>query len=206
MKRIAMLIAAMTMLLAVNISAEAKGRAGIVGGFTSSRMSLKDVSFKNASGFNAGVAFNQPLLLGFSIQPELIYNVKATSLQDVKANFNLGYVEVPVQVQWGIDVLNVARVYAFAEPFIGYAVSGKVNVDSMIGGGTRDIINNIKNKLEYGFGIGAGAMLIDHVQISFKYYWNLESSDLKDIVEEVKGKIGGASSFNGLVISAGIFF
>lgn len=199
-------MAAMAMLLAVNISAEAKGRVGVVGGFTSSRMALKDVSFKNAAGFNAGVAFNQPLLLGFSIQPELIYNVKATSLQDVKANLNLGYVEIPVQVQWGIDVLDLARVYAFAEPFIGYAVSGKVHVDSMIGGGTRDIINNVKNKLEYGFGIGAGATIIDHIQISFKYYWNLESSDLNDLVEEVKGKIGGASSFNGLVISAGIFF
>lgn len=205
MKRIAMVMAALVMLLAVNMGAEAKGRAGIVGGFTSSRMALKDISFKNAAGFNAGVAFNQPLLLGFAIQPELIYNVKATSLQDIKANLNLGYVEVPIQVQWGIDVLNLARVYAFAEPFIGYAVSGKMNIEGLFDE-SRDVINSIKNKLEYGFGIGAGAMIIDHVQLSFKYYWNLESTDIKDMIEEVKGNIGGASSFNGLVISAGIFF
>ncbi len=206
MKKFALILVSAFVLFSSMTEAQAKGRAGIVGGFTSSRMALKDVSFKNAAGFNAGVAFNQPLLLGFAIQPELKYNVKATSLQDVKANLNLGYIEVPVQVQWGIDVLNIARVYAFAEPFIGYAVSGKMNVDGKIAGGSRDIINNIRNKFEYGFGIGAGAMLIDHVQISFKYYWNLEPNDLKDVVEEIKGKFSGASRFNGLVISAGIFF
>ena len=115
--------------LLVSATAFAEG-FGIIGGYTSSSMKMQEMTFKSSAGVHAGFAYNVPLGIGFSLQPELIYNVKgynwqgdkdAAALQE-KAKF--GYVEVPVQLQWGPDLL-LLRPYVLAEPFVGFAVTGK---------------------------------------------------------------------------------
>lgn len=196
MKKFAALLLASMLLLPFSSYAGDKGRFGVVGGFTSSNVPLKDVTFKNANDFTAGIAYNQPLLLGFSLQPQLVYSGKASEISGVHAN--LKYVEVPVQVQWGIDLFRILKVYALAEPFVGYTVGGQI--------GDHDILGNLKSRWEYGLGVGAGVTVASHVQVSFKYYWNLEPNGIKDYIEQIIADISQAKSFNGLVISAGIFF
>ena len=177
---------------------------GIVGGYTSSSMKMQEMTFKSSAGVHAGFAYNVPLGIGFSLQPELIYNVKgynwqgdkdAAALQE-KAKF--GYVEVPVQFQWGPDLL-LLRPYVLAEPFVGFAVTGK---KILTAGETKVNWDNFKSRLEYGVGVGAGIEIYNRVQVSFKYYWNFEDAkQWSDITDKVKGK-----GFSGLLFTAGIFF
>ena len=189
--------------LLVSATAFAEG-FGIVGGYTSSSMKMQEMSFKSSAGVHAGFAYNVPLGIGFSLQPELIYNVKgynwqgdkdAAALQE-KAKF--GYVEVPVQLQWGPDLL-LLRPYVLAEPFVGFAVTGK---KILTAGETKVNWDNFKSRLEYGVGVGAGIEIYNRVQVSFKYYWNFEDAkQWSDITDKVKGK-----GFSGLLFTAGIFF
>ena len=197
-------LAALALLISVGAFAEG---FGIVGGFTSSSMQIKDLDLKSSAGIHAGFACNVPIGLGFAIQPELIYNVKGFNWSDInegdgtdawkKAKF--GYVEVPVQLQWGLDLM-MLRPYAFAEPFVGYAVTGNKVIDAK---NQKIDFENAKARLEYGLGVGAGLELMSKLQLSFKYYWNFEDaqefSEIKDKVREGKG-------FNGLVFSVGLFF
>ena len=155
MKRIVIVIAA-ALLASVNAFAQ----PGIIAGLTSSTTSVKDVeAVKSINTYHAGVTFKANLGLGFAIQPSLIYQVKGSNLGDIgkdtKAeDFQLktGFVEVPVQLQWGPDLL-AFRPYLFAEPFIGYAVSSD---DKILGSGESGAFKtwaqNAKTKIEYGIG------------------------------------------------------
>ena len=189
--------------LLVSATAFAEG-FGIVGGYTSSSMKMQEMTFKSSAGVHAGFAYNVPLGIGFSLQPELIYNVKgynwqgdkdAAALQE-RAKF--GYVEIPVQLQWGPDLL-LLRPYVLAEPFAGFAVTGKKFLEK---GETKVNWDNFKSRLEYGVGVGAGIEIYNRVQVSFKYYWNFEDAkQWSDVTDKVKGK-----GFSGLLFTAGIFF
>ena len=113
----------------------------------------------------------------FAIQPALIYNVKGSTFgaaiegsEAFNADFKTGFLELPVQVQLGFGIGSIARVYGFAEPFIGYAITNQVDGwPSEIG----DQWEFVKSRLEYGVGLGAGVELFRHLQVSVKYFWNL---------------------------------
>lgn len=199
------LVAAVALLVAVTASAEG---FGLVGGFTSSKVKMEEITFRNSAGIHAGIAYNVPLIAGFAIQPELVYNVKGFNWEGSSAEgyrlrqqAKYGYVEVPVQLQWGPDLL-LLRPYVFAEPFIGFAVNGmqtynekKIKVDW----------DDVKSRLEYGMGVGAGLELMNRFQLSFKYFWNVEDANqwinMDAASEHVKSR-----SFNGLLFSVGLFF
>lgn len=198
MKRL--LIVAVALLATLTASAEG---FGIVGGFTSSKMKLSDVTFKNSAGVHAGVAYNLPIGAGFAVQPELVYNVKGynwegSTTESLRQQAKFGYVELPVQLQWGPDLL-LFRPYVLAEPFVGFAVSGNQIIDSKK---TKIDWGNVKSRFEYGLGVGGGVEFMSCVQISLKYYWNFEdASQWSDIQDKVK-----ARGFSGLLLTAGIFF
>ena len=198
------IVAALALLISVGASAEG---FGIVGGFTSSQMKFKDLDLKSSAGIHAGFAYNIPLGLGFAFQPELIYNVKGFNWNGLnegdgskewdKAKY--GYVEVPLQLQWGIDLV-MLRPYAFVEPFAGYAVTGSKVINSQK---AKIDFENAKSRLEYGLGVGAGLEFMSKVQLSFKYFWNFENAQS---FTEIKDTVKDGKSFNGLIFSVGLFF
>lgn len=199
MKRL--IVIAVALLTAVTASAEG---FGIVGGYTSSSLKMQEMSFKSSAGIHAGVAYNLPLGAGFNLQPMLLYNVKGynwegsntDALKEQAGKF--GYVELPVQLQWGPDLL-LLRPYLLAEPFVGYAVTGSKVINSER---AKVDWSNMKSRVEYGVGVGAGVEIYNRVQVSFKYYWNFEdATQWSDITDKVKGK-----GFSGLLFTAGIFF
>ena len=179
-------------------------RGGIVGGVTSSSTKIKDVTTKSISMYHAGVAAEIPLGGGFAIQPELIYNMKGMTLNKVgdstmsdaakSLETKVGYVELPVQLQWGPDLV-AFRPYGFVEPFIGYQITAKGDEVTSLG--------EELQKLEYGMSLGAG-IDISHFQISAKYFWNFGNvykGDINQTATAIKD-----FSFNGFVISLAIFF
>ena len=159
------------------IAVSAHAQFGVVAGITSSKSNLKEAwaDVKNITQYHVGLTYKLDLGL-LAIQPSILYNMKGTKLDvasaDVTAaelDYKTGYIEVPVQLQLGLN-LGVARIYGFAEPFIGYAITNSATL------GGKDLKadwENVKNRLEYGVGLGAGVELIKHVQVSVKYFWNM---------------------------------
>ena len=162
------------------VAVSAHAQFGVVAGITSSSSNLKDavadVQAQNITQYHVGLTYKLDLGL-IAIQPSIIYNMKGTKLNvanigATELDYKTGYVEVPVQLQAGLN-LGVARIYGFAEPFVGYAITNQVN--SSLAKDPQATWNNIKSKLEYGVGLGVGVELIKHVQVSAKYFWNMGS-------------------------------
>ena len=192
-------------------------RVGLMGGFTSSSTSIKDADSKSVSLYHIGVTAEIPLLGGFAIQPGLLYQVKGVSADKFNSipiskslesfETKVGYLEVPVQVQWGLDLL-AFRPYVFAEPFVGFRVGQ--NTKGEIAGKLKDDLK----KVEYGLGLGAGVD-VWRLQLSVKYFWNFGKIYDKDgnvgpigdkVKDTVKDAVNNGNNFNGVMVSAAFFF
>ena len=157
----------------IGMNAQRYNRAsfGIIGGLTSSKSHVKDVDASSLSLYHVGITAQLPLFSGLAIQPSLLYQVKGTSVDNIDdAQWNdfqtkVGYLELPVQIQWGPD-LGFLRPYAFAEPFVGYRLGssnvwklqfsvkyfwnfgniyGSGNISDTVGDKVRDAVNNGNN-------------------------------------------------------------
>ena len=160
------------------IAASAHAQLGVVAGITSSKSNLEEAyaDINNVNKYHVGITYKLDLGL-IAIQPSILYNMKGARMEGIKGledltsmDYKTGYLEVPVQVQAGIN-LGLARVYGFAEPFVGYALSNEVS--SNLWKEPQQTWENVKSRLEYGVGLGVGVELIKHVQVAVKYYWNM---------------------------------
>lgn len=181
MKKIIIAIAALF------VAATASAQIGISAGLTSSSTTLdgaySDVVSGAVNQYHVGLTYKIGIGNLLAIQPSVLYNVKGSNfnvedLTSTSLNFKTGFVEVPVQVQLGFGLGTLARVYALAEPYVGYAITNEVTTKSAIAAAanTQQTWDNVKNRLEYGVGVGAGVELLRHLQVSVKYFWTL--SDL----------------------------
>lgn len=204
MKRIVALLAMLV------IAANAYARVGIVAGLTSSSSNLKSAWAEagSISQYHLGLAFKFGTGL-FAIQPEVVYNVKGQSLSDLSGfgdiDFKTGYLEVPVQLQAGIGFKGF-RAFAFAEPFMGYAITNEVELNKEM---LRDAAGNwanIKSRLEYGVSLGAGLDITRATQISVKYFWNLGNLYGQDIKLGDITRTLQESKCSGIAVSLGLFF
>lgn len=205
MKKIIVAIAAL--LLGLNAHAQ----LGVVAGVTSSKTDVKEAyaDIQNVSQYHVGLTYKLGIGNLLAIQPSILYNMKGTKvgdiagIKDVNVDYQTGYLEVPVQVQVGFGIGPIARVYGFAEPFVGYAITNKV---SLTGVDPKQTWDNVKNKLEYGVGLGAGVELLRHVQVSVKYFWNMGDVYGKEInIGSIKQNIA-ESKCNGVAASVAILF
>lgn len=203
MKKLIVIVAS----LLVAVSAHAQ--LGVVAGITSSKSTIDAAvsDVQNITQYHVGLTYKLDLGL-IAIQPSIIYNVKGAKVQSIKGvadigafDYKNGYLEVPVQLQAGVN-LGVARVYGILEPFVGYAITNSTNTT---GGTAIDVKwNEIKDKLEYGVGLGAGVELIKHVQVSARYFWNLGSANKAAISTAADAVRTKAAS--GIVASVAILF
>lgn len=183
MRRLVVFFFAVAISLAFAQKADA-GRFGIKAG-----ANVTSLDFKNgaptAFGYAAGLTWQWNLPVGFAIQPDLLYHVKASTLSGIDMDvLKLGYLELPINIQWGLRFAqrNV-RLFAQASPFVGYAVdsrsvgNGKVDNNSQSKGTGK--WTNI-NRFSYGAGVGVGLQLW-FLQVTAQYNWNFGSlSNIKD--------------------------
>ncbi len=182
---------------------------GLMGGFTSSATKIKDVDSKSVSLYHIGLTAQFPVGGGFAIQPSVLYQVKGAAADDLgkltagdaakSFETKVGYLEVPVQLQWGPDLL-AFRPYVFAEPFVGYRISS----------GNKDKAKELKDelkKVEYGLGLGAG-IDVWRLQLSVKYFWNFgniyETGDTAE--STIRDAVNNGNNFNGIMASVAFFF
>ncbi len=212
------IVAALTAALAFCADASAQSylspRVGIIGGFTSSSTSIKEVDNKSVSLYHVGLTAEIPLFGGLAIQPSVLYQVKglsadkwgSSSVSETVGSFEtkVGYLEVPVQIQWGPDLL-AFRPYVFAEPFIGYRLGQ--NTEGVFADGLKDSLK----KFEYGLGVGGGVE-VWKLQLSIKYFWNFgdiydKGGNLIDSSKDaVRDAVNNGNNFNGIMASVAFFF
>lgn len=213
------LIATIAVLMVFSVAAtnvDAK-RFGVKGGVNVTDLNFENGRTPGALGYQLGLTWQRDLPLGLSIQPELLYHVKATKFDQIESQFGLGYVEVPINVQWGLRFANKKiRAFAQASPFVGYAIAQTENeTGESIFGEYKDLAEFVGigtdkwegiNRLSYGAGLGAGVQF-GILQITAQYNWNFGSIlDLKDTDwEQIKDKFN-ESNHSGYTIALGILF
>lgn len=193
MKRFIVVCAAALMALA-SFDSEAKGflvKGGIafqnVNAAVDAAKALDFVSPKGRIGWNAGVGFQTGTWGGFSLQPELLYRSKSLQLpsesSDPVTNATLSYLEVPVNVQWGIDLLFL-RPFVFASPYVGFKLGEKVGVDDLA-----EALKAATRSVSGGIGLGLG-LEISKLQITAKYNWDFGGvANWTEYWEKAKGQV-----------------
>ena len=202
MKRFLTLVAAVA--ASMILAAGAHAQFGFLVGLTSS--SVKMASSDAISLYHAGLTYKIDLPSGFAIQPAVLYQVKGANVgqlgtaTDEDFKVKTGFVEVPLGLQWGPH-LAAFRPYVFAEPFIGYRVSSTDRGNESF----RDWASQAKNKFEYGFGLGAGLEISDHLQLSVQWFNNLGTMFSKP-AESGTESLGKVKNFEGIKFSLAILF
>ena len=197
MKRLFLIIA--VALIGVTASAQ---RIGVIAGLTGASSELKGSEIGTFDQYHVGLVSNLPVMEGVRLQPELIYKVKGTSFNDTingngKVDMSVGFLEFGMEAQVGIG-RDFLRLYGLAEPFIGY------NLKDQGWDKSKNPIDNLSwDKTEYGLAVGAGVELMQLIQASVKYFWNMGSvkGDVEKIVngDEVR-------NFNGVTLSLAVLF
>jgi hypothetical protein len=202
MKRFLTLVAAVA--ASMILAAGAHAQFGFLVGLTSS--SVKMASSDAISLYHAGLTYKINLPSGFAIQPAVLYQVKGANVgqlgtaTDEDFKVKTGFVEVPLGLQWGPH-LAAFRPYVFAEPFFGYRVSSTDRGNETF----RDWASQAKNKFEYGFGLGAGLEISDHLQLSVQWFNNLGAMFSKP-AESGTESLGKVKNFEGIKFSLAILF
>ena len=212
MKKLIAICVAAIVSLALAHTADA-GRFGVKAGANITSLDFKS-GMPPTLGYSAGITWQWNLPLGFAIQPDLLYHVKASSLSEINTeSFGLGYVELPVNIQWGLRFANKnLRLFAQASPFVGYAVTqtgtagealrtGDEVVDGLLESSGIDKWTNI-NRFSYGAGLGLGVQ-VWALQVTAQYTWNLgqlanvKNTSLSDFNDK---------NFGGYVVSVALMF
>lgn len=163
MKKItATLLATVALLCMTGTAASAEGFV-VKGGFNYSHFDPHDIG--NYSAWMTGIGYQTYSWNGFALQPELIYRVNGAKFEDA-ASLRMNYLELPVNVQWGIDLL-VAKPYVFVAPFIGCNLANAITPEGYV---SKETLSNAVRLLDYGVGAGFG---IDfwYLQLTAKYNW-----------------------------------
>lgn len=193
------------------------GDFGVVAG--ASFTNIKEVSKDLATGFHAGLTYKFHLPLGFAIQPSVLYHMKSSLVEGAIADvstfdYKMGYVEVPVSLQWGPDLL-MFRPFVDLTPFVGYALNNQASSVKVQGEALSKIQNKWEgvNRLEYGLGLGAG-LEVWKLQLVCRYNWNF--GDLFDADGNIaswseafglaKDSVKSGNNFGGVTLSLAFLF
>ena len=194
MKKFALLL--VSILIVGCMTAGAQGLV-VKAGFNYTNVSNVQDLKGGKSGWLVGVGVQSESWTGFSIQPELVYKVKGVTLEDA-TKLSMNYVEVPVNIQWGPDLL-IARPFIFASPFIGYNLKNRFSKETSLA----ETINKNFHRFEYGLGLGLG-LNVWKLQVTGKYNWNFgRITTWGDAVDNVKGLDPAAKTFE---IAVGLKF
>lgn len=134
---------------------------------------------KGATNYQFGILL-QARVLGFSIQPEVLYSVKGGQLSNVtldgivdgtQFDFESQNVEVPVNLQFGFGA-GSARVFVQGGPYVSMMTGALINSCKHTYAKVNDYFEF--NKMDYGVGLGAGVELLGF-QLALKYDFGLNN-------------------------------
>ncbi|MDR1022239.1 MAG: PorT family protein [Prevotellaceae bacterium] len=149
------------------------------------KTSLEDVKDVSGLGLHAGLfgQVNIPVI-GLGIQPEVLYlnqpvsYINANRESDSK---NASYIDIPINVTWGIAV-KVVRPFIALTPYLRYSLS---DVTTWVHNAALPAKQEM-DKFDYGIGVGAGIDLFSKFQLMGRYSWGLN-----DLVKDRSYKVQG---------------
>lgn len=196
--------AATMMMLSIDASAQFSIGAGFAKSDLKEKASLADLKQKETSHANgiyvgADYTFKFKYGLGFTPGLEWVFvgdkDIRELGLGGITSDsrFKEHYINVPLNVDWGIDIKNVVRVFVYAGPELSFNVSSNTKIKGSAFGeetgktkiSTKDFFENLGGKysgFDFMFNTGAGVDIADRVRIKFGYSWgmvNRGDSDLK---------------------------
>lgn len=145
-------------------------KAGVKGGVNFSNFaSLENVEDQRMrTGFHVGVFAQLPILDGFAIQPEILYNTKGTKatydvgIAEGDVNFNLNYIDIPVLAVFKLG--ESANIHI--GPYVGFLLNSNIDADAV---GEFDGEDSFKT-LDFGL---AGGFALDFETLSVGTRYNL---------------------------------
>ena len=161
------------LLAAVSTAAQAQGvKFGVRAGASANTLSGDDDKFGNkmssysyALGGLAGVTANFAFSDMFSVQPELLYNLKGTQINDSKDRLDLHYIDLPILLR-----VNAEGPYFEAGPQIGYLLSAKLGGETKTRIETKDL-----QGLSLGYAAGAGYKLTSGLSLGVRFNGGISS-------------------------------
>ena len=127
---------------------------------------IKNVDSK-PFGYQFGLGFQTeiPDGIGLCFQPEVVY--KVVGFEYDKETLKRGYLEIPINVQLGLNIGNQDTVhpFVFAGPYVGIGAGIFGNK------ATKESLKSDLKAVEYGLGLGVGIDLWI-LQLTAKYNWN----------------------------------
>ncbi len=209
MKRLFVSLIALVLIFSVQMSAQTSTRVarwGVTGGVNFGTAKFSELDIKAQTGWNAGVTCLVDLPLGFSIQPSLVYNQKNTNVSEALVQ-NVGYLELPVSVQWGPDLL-VFRPFLDVTPYIGYGIHQEMFTSLKENHSLPEGWNG-KERFEYGLGLGGG-INVWKIQVLLRYCWNFGTLYNVHGWDDIKGQLVGLNAknenFGGLYLGLSFLF
>lgn len=197
---VAVLVALAMVGLPAGASAQGIG-LGVKAGASLATLSIEGVEdgLSNKAGFTIGGFVNVGLSPMFSIQPELLFSQKGTSMsgevlgETVEVDQKSSYIEVPVLARLSLGAPGVpVRPVVFAGPSFGFLLSAKAES----GDAEEDIKENMKS-LDVGGVIGAGVEL-GNFTIDGRYTLGLTN------INDAEGDDEGSIKNRAIMITVGL--
>lgn len=173
------LLAASLMLLGTQAFAQMSVNAG----YLNSTLKTSNTS-DNANGAYAGVSFNIPIAGGLAVAPGVYYSLltskETASLGSVftgSGTFMEHAVNVPVYLNYGIDLARDTKVFLFGGPTVQYGLASQVKYDANVAGvsGSKTFNNyddDDFNRLNVYLGGGLGFQ-VSALQITVGYDYGM---------------------------------
>ena len=115
------------------IGTQAFAQMSVNAGYLSSTLKQGNSS-TGAGGAYAGVSFNIPISAGFAIAPGVYYSLLTSKKSEfwgfANGTFQEHAVNVPVYLNYGIDLARDTKVFIYGGPTVQYGLSSKVKHDA----------------------------------------------------------------------------
>lgn len=164
-------------------------------------MNLANMTIKNSAGtglttdyligVHAGVFAKIPLTEKVAIMPGLLYSMKGFDLKDQKYKLSYNALEIPLNVSYSITGDNNNGLYIYGGPYLGVALSGKVDQDGI----TQDLTFNDEDnmqRMDFGGNVGVGYRLPMGLMVQAQYGFGLMDMEKTDSYE-YKNKVIGVT-------------
>lgn len=207
-------ILTLVLFAAVTMAAQAQIDFGVKGGLNVAHMSFsKDViDPSNQAGFFVGptVKFTLPVV-GLGIDASALYDQRSTKVElnvdnkNVEDNVKLQSLQIPVNVRFGFGVGDIASIFFFVGPQFGFNLGDKAT----------KVLDNVAEwtlkSSNLSANVGAGAMLLKHLQVSLNYNFALGKTGEMKVNESskiIKGLSNGDydAKINAWQLSVAYFF
>lgn len=177
---------------------------------------MQDVQKDAKAGYLAGISYKFKLPLGFSVQPGLLCSMSSSAVDSAieessKLDFKLGYLQLPVSLQWGPDLI-FFRPFVDCTPYIGCNMNGLIKDKSSLSTLATQKWDP-KKELDYGVGLGFGVE-VWKLQVVGRYNWSFgklynadgEIASGEDIKDNINNLGVENQNYGGVTLSVSLLF